>query len=373
MLLSAGPMHYVKGHNAESSSGFQGRHEERQLIIVDESSGIPPYIWEGVEAMMVAPNCRLLIQGNPIDASGFYYDIRNDPSYNRIRLSCLDHPNILASLAGFPAPYPSAVSLMWIQDMLAKHAAVTKFPDADSIEFPPGSNVWYVPDDVFRPRVLGLFPKQSSQAIWDEKWLDDARTRKLEWLETDLPELGVDVARFGGDLSVIYSRRGPVFFEPVDFGKQDTMVTTGRTIERVLELEKEHKIPKEQIRIKVDVTGIGSGVVDRLRELGYKAIPIAAGESAMRPDLYYNCRSELWFISAEFAKKKRLDLTRLSNRAYQKLVADLVAPHYKYQSDRTLRVESKDDMKKRIGRSPDHGDGFNLCFYPGREFKLSFA
>ncbi len=373
LSITGGPMHYMKGHNAESSSSFQGRHEARQLIVVDESSGIPFYIWDAVNAMMVAPECRELVLGNPIETSGHYYDIRNSPDYNIIRISCLDHPNIVAELAGLPAPYPSAVSLVWIREMLTKHAERTRSPDASSIEFPPKSNEWYNPDDIFRPRVLGLFPKQASQSLWDEKWIDDARVRKLEWTENELPEIGGDIARFGDDRTTLWHRRGSVVLECMYYGKRDTMETAGWLVDMAENAAKLHEVEAKQILIKVDDSGLGGGVSDRLKELGYRVVRVIAGSSARQDDIYYNTYSELWFTGRDRGKDSKLDLTRLPEDVFRFLRADVLAPHYKMESDRRLRVLGKDDTKKRIGRSPDFADGFNLAFYAGREVIMEFV
>jgi len=372
IAITAGPMHYLKGHNAESSSSFQGRHEARQLIIVDEASGIPNYIWEAVNAMMIAPECKELVLGNPIDTSGHYYEIRNSQDYKVIRISCLDHPNILAELLDLPVPYPSAVSLTWIKEMLEKHAEHTRMPDASSFEWPPHSGEWYNPDDVFRPRVLGLFPKQSSRSLWDEKWLDEARTKELQWTENEPVEIGADVARFGDDRTTIWTRRGPCVLGCMYYDKRDTMETVGWIIEVVEKAAITHEVEAKQIMIKVDDAGLGGGVSDRLRELGYRVDRVISGSGARQDDIYYNTYSELWFTTRDRGKELRLDLTRLDEDVYNYLRADLLAPYYKMESDRRLRVLSKDDTKKRIGRSPDFADGFNLAFYVGKEVILEF-
>jgi hypothetical protein len=228
LRLDGGPMHYAAGHNADSGSGFQGRHEARVLIVLDEAMGVPPYIWEATNAMLTNPDCRVIALGNPTETSGEYYDIRENPDWNVITISCLDHPNIAAELAGKPAPYPKAVSLVWVQEMIRTHCTRTSTPTADAFEFPPASGQWYEPDDVFRSRVLGLFPRQSAQAIWSEAWLMKARQGGLTWKPHAMPEIGVDVARYGDDHTTLYGRRGPVVTDRESYAKQGTMETVGR-------------------------------------------------------------------------------------------------------------------------------------------------
>lgn len=86
------------------------------------------------------------------------------------------------------------------------------------------------------------------------------------------------------------------------------------------------------------------------------------GERAVRPDEYYNRGSEIWFTLADRARTGRLDLGALSGEAFRILSADLRARRYKIQSDKTLRVESKEEVKKRLGRSPDDADACVLAF-----------
>lgn len=371
MYLDGGPMHYAKGHNAESGSGFQGRHEARVLIMLDEAQGVPPYIWEASEAMMSAPDCRLVAFGNPTETSGDYYDIRTDPRWNVIHISCLDHPNIVAELRGEKAPFPKAVSLLWVQEMLEKHATPTDVRDGDAFEFPRGSGRWYLPDDVCRSRVLGLHPKQASQAVWSEEWLLQARARSLPIVQGDPLELGVDVARYGLDKTTIYGRRGGVVVGREQYEKQGTMETVGRVLRFIDSYIGPGEDPK-QVSIKVDDTGLGGGPTDRLEELEYSVTGINFGGAPLDREEFYNRGSEMWFTVAYRAREGRLDLSRLDEQAYKQLSAELRARRYKIHSDKTLRVESKDDLKKRIGRSPDDADALVLAFAPG-EAGLTFG
>lgn len=362
LRLDGGPMHYCKGHNAETSAGFQGRHEQRMLIVLDEAMGLPHFIWEATNAMLLSPESRVLVAGNPTETSGEYYAIRENPDWSVFTISCLDHPNIAAELAGLPAPYPQAVSLVWLEEMIAKHATRTTTPTADSFEFPPGSGNWFDPDDIFRSRVLGLFPRQSSSAVWSEAWLTEARKGGLVWSDSDEPEIGVDVARFGDDKTTLYARRGPVVTHGDEYARQDLMETAGRVIRLADTVAEAHKVDVKKIALKVDDTGMGGGVTDRLNEQGYRVVPINAGSKAVEPEQYHNRRSELWFTTAYRARDRRLDLSRLPEAIFRKLSAELRAVRYKMQSDKRLRVEGKDEYKKRVGHSPDHADGFNLAY-----------
>ena len=360
LSLQGGPMHYAAGHNAESSSGFQGRHEERMLIVIDEGQGVPIYIYDGADAMMSGPDCRLAILGNPIETSGRYYEIREDPNFNAIYMSCLEHPNVIAGLKGLSAPFPGAVSLVWVNEMIDRHCTRTTDPSADAFEFPPASGNWYEPNDIFRPRVLGLFPRQAANSVISDAWVLIAREGAASDPKTD-PAIGVDVARFGMDLTTIFGRTAHKLRFRRGFAKQDTMVTVGRVVEAAKDLSRMCGVDPTLIPINVDDTGVGGGVTDRLRELGYKAIGVDFGGSAIESDDYYNRGSEMWFHLANLMKGRQLDLSCLDGQTFRKLQAELVGRKYKIQSDSRLRVESKEDVRKRLQRSPDDADGLILC------------
>lgn len=366
MKLDGGAQHYAKGHNAESDAGFQGRHAARQLIVLDEAQGIPGYIWEASNAMMTAPDCKMLVSGNPTETSGPFYDLRDDAGWNVIHISCLEHPNVLAALEGKPAPFPRAVSLMWVEEMIRDHCERTAELDADAFEFPIGSGNYYQPDDIFRPRVLGLFPKQAANSVFGEAAIEAARKSDLLWSDEEGFELGGDIARYGNDLTVLYLRRGPVVLKRLAYAKQDLMATTGRIVQALTDIAGEYQVEAKMVGLSIDDSGLGGGVTDRLRELGYTVNAINNGERALRPEDYFNRGSELWFALANRAQKLRLNLSRLPDDVYRKVSAELRARRYKMQSDKTLRVESKEELRKRLGRSPDDADALVLSFAGSR-------
>jgi hypothetical protein len=126
------------------------------------------------------------------------------------------------------------------------------------------------------------------------------------------------------------------------------------------------RIDPKHIEIKVDDTGLGGGVTDRLKELSYRVAGIDFGGKAVDPEEFFNRGSEMWFTTSYRARDTRLDLSRLPDDVFRRLSAELRARRYKIQSDKTLRAESKDDIKKRIGRSPDDADALVLAFASAR-------
>lgn len=163
--------------------------------------------------------------------------------------------------------------------------------------------------------------------------------------------VGVDPARFGDDRTALIRRQGRVAYGAETHEKRDLMDTVGRVA----------KIIKEErpARVFIDVGGLGAGVVDRLREIGYGAIcvPVNFGERPFDAERYINRRAEMWGGMREW-----LDDGPVSIPDRDDLHADLCGPHFKYDSRTRIQIESKEDMKKRGVRSPDLGDALALTF-----------
>jgi len=122
------------------------------------------------------------------------------------------------------------------------------------------------------------------------------------------------------------------------------------------------KIHEETIaadRVGIDGVGLGGGVVDILKRKGFNVIDIVSGQKA--PELwqysdflFQNLRSMMWWAMRESLRKGEIKLA-IDNEL---LVEDLTAAKYEIRGDKTIKVESKDEIKKRIGRSTDYGDAF---------------
>ena len=167
--------------------------------------------------------------------------------------------------------------------------------------------------------------------------------------------LGVDVARFGSDRSVIQKRKGLAAYEPKIFDDIDNMTLAGMVAQTITEWEPD--------AVFIDA-GRGEGVIDRLRQLGYFVTEVNFGGKALKP-MYNNKRSEMWdgirlWLDDGGSLPPNVDLK-----------TDLCVPTYKFDSSNRLQLESKDDIKKRGGRSPDLGDALALTFsYPVAAKKL---
>lgn len=163
--------------------------------------------------------------------------------------------------------------------------------------------------------------------------------------------VGVDPARFGDDRTGIIRRQGRVAYGLESHSKKDTMEIVGIVV---------NIIKKENpARVFVDVGGLGSGIVDRLWELGYRKIVVAinSAHAALNQERYHNKRSEMWGEGKKWLLERPTALPDSDE-----LHADLCSTKYKFDSSGRLRMEAKEDMKKRGVKSSDLADALLLTF-----------
>lgn len=161
--------------------------------------------------------------------------------------------------------------------------------------------------------------------------------------------LGVDPAEYGEDATALAIRQGRSVQKIQRYYQRGPMEVVG-IVGRVADSIKPDAI-------NVDCTGVGSGVADRLIELGYRVNRVHFGERAIEDQQYVLRRDEMWG-----EMKKWLEESVCSLPDDEVLVADMVGPSYTYDSSRRLKLERKEDMKKRGLKSPDSGDALALTF-----------
>lgn len=190
-----------------------------------------------------------------------------------------------------------------------------------------------------------------------------AKARKAEAVESGPLIIGLDPARFGDDGSAMARRRGRKVSKVEKRHKLDTMQVAGWA-KQVLDDEK-------PARMFIDVGGLGAGIYDRLVEMGYGDIvkPVNFGSSPLEPPRLdengkelgggpLNRRSEMWMASNEWLQ----DVAGVSIPDSDDLQADACGPRYGYDSNTRLKLESKEDMRRRGVPSPDGWDSVVLTF-----------
>lgn len=165
--------------------------------------------------------------------------------------------------------------------------------------------------------------------------------------------VGVDPARFGDDDTAIIHRQGRKAWGLRKIHGYDTMQVAGVVV-RMLEDDKTIKM------VFIDIGGLGAGVYDRLVELGYgdRVTAVNFGSSASDERKYFNKRSEMWGEAAEWIA----DIITPCLPDDDGLHADLTAPGYSHSSNGQIKLDSKEKIKKELGKSPDAGDALALTF-----------
>jgi hypothetical protein len=301
-------------HNSEA---FAGLHAEYVLMIMDEASAIADVIWEVAEGAMTTPRAMWFCFGNPTRNTGRFRE-------------CF-------------RKYRHRWNGRKIDSRTCKMTNKEKLKEWQEDH---GED-----SDFFRIRVRGEFPNSDVNQLINTLAIE--RAAKAKQLVSGPLKIGVDPARFGDDETSIIRRRNRSAYKVKSYKGLCTMTLAG-IIVNIIKAE-------DPDQVAIDVGGLGAGVYDRLVELGYKdiVVPVNFGGIANDPERYYNKRAEMWGEMKEWIED---DVLPVSIPDDDMLQTDLETPLYSYDSKGRLVLEKKEDMKKRIGRSPDKGDSLALTF-----------
>ncbi len=306
---------------------FQGIHAKYVLVVIDEACGVPRQLWTAVEAITTGNECRILAIGNPDDPSTEFAEVcKPGTPWNTISVPASCTPNF----TGEPVPRAVAELLVepeWAEDLKKSRGETS--PEYIS-------------------KVLAEFPESSVDTLIPYGWIKRAQERELP---PSTPEtLGVDVARFGSDETVIYHRQGPLIRLVGTYAQTATTETTGRVVAALRETV--------TAWAHVDGVGVGGGVVDQLAEQGRQVVDMQAGQRAADPETFINARAEWYWGLRQRFEDGDIDI----DPADEELASQLSSIKYRYTSRGQLQIESKDDMKKRGLSSPDRADAVMLAF-----------
>lgn len=366
--LTDSPDHYAVGLTTAKGESFQGRHDASMLFIIDEAVGVDPAYFEIIRSMFKPEQGHAwLIIFNPTDTTSRAYQEVRSGRWNVIRMAAMDHPNIREQLAGRPAPIPSAVSLAQLLEAIEEECEPVHEGDErqpEDFEFPEGSGKWYRPGPVFQARWGGIWPAQGTYGVWSEALWSMAE-RRQDIAPNSRVAIGCDVARFGDDWTVIPVRIGSAAVHLEEHNGWDTAKTAARLKELCRQYGPPNGTLPHRVPVNIDDDGVGGGVIDQRKDgdVVYNFIPVNAGRLPLVPADYPNTRSELWFSATKQAKKGLMDLSRLPKDVREKLRTQAMSPEWHLDGAGRRVVESKDDTKLKLGCSPDHMDGLNLCYY----------
>lgn len=315
---------------------FQGLHARHVLAILDEAAGLPDPLWDAVAGVVTSETSRQLAIGNP-DARGGRFEKCFEPGSGWEPI----HVPVTAS----PAFTGEDVS----DDLLAVLPSRAWVEDA--------RRAWGENSPQYQSRVLGEFPTTDVDAL--VTWAQIKQAQQAAQLAVPWPVIiGCDVARFGGDSTVITVRTGWSVRVVDSYRGRATTETAGlltRLSERL-----------GGVPVHVDDTGVGGGVTDLLRQNGVPTVAVIAAGAADDPKLFANVRAEGYWRARQAMEVGLLSL----DPEDAELARQFARCRYKLDSRGRILIESKDAMRARGEPSPDRADAVTLTLVnPGQAGK----
>jgi hypothetical protein len=324
---------------------IEGAHATALMYVFDESKSIPDSIFDAAEGAfanvaLVDNDIFAFSISTPGESHGRFYDIQvRKPGYEDwfVRHVSMEE----AKRAG-------RISETWQMQRAAQ---------------------WGADSALYINHVLGEFCSSNpSISVIPTSWIEAANDRWNDWtlgsqqFDFDVPlVLGVDIGR-GGDKTVIACRRGQVITKVLDYNVADLMRVAGY-VKVLIDEALEQGI---FVVTLIDVIGIGAGVLDRLREQGCYVLPFNVSNSTDMTDdsgelRFPNVRGASWWNARQLLDPAYGSV--LAIPPHDTLISDLGAPTWKPTSSGQIQVESKDQVKHRLGRSPDYADAVISAFW----------
>ena len=318
----------------QQANTLAGLHADYMLFVVDEAGGVPSAVGATAEAALAAGiESKFVMAGNPTHTEGPLYAAATSQR----------HLWRLFNITGDPAdPKRSPrVSIEWAQQQIDMFGR---------------DNPWVLVN------VFGLFPPSSINSLLgpDEVRAAMGRGLREDQFSWSQKRLGIDCARFGDDRTVIFPRQGLASHMPtVMRGARGTEIAS-----KVMHIKREWG---SEVEFLDDTGGWGQSTIDTLLAAGHSPIGVQFHSTQTNDPRYKNRRAEMWMEMAEWIKRGG----SLPN--VPELVAELTTPTYTYIEGK-FTIEKKDQVKERLGRSPDLADALALTFamveMPGRDSAL---
>ena len=315
--ISGHPEWSAEGVPATKPANFSGFHASRMLVIADESKSLERPVFEELHGVLASARdeARLVLMSTAGPATGYFYDTFNKHAelWRRHRTPSTE------------SPFARGYAERMMEECLGPE------------------------DPVYRMRVMAEFAEDVEGQLIPLSAIYAAIGRQIEEEEDLGYTLGVDLARFGDDRSVICVRKGKSVETFIEWRKFDLMESAARV---------SSEINAREAKAAVDSAGLGAGVYDRLKQLGHRGVKaVNVAERSSKRLLFMNLRAELgWGLRAQF---ERGEISIPDNPG---LVSELAALRYGYDSKGRIRLEPKDEAKARLGRSPDLADALVLAF-----------
>ena len=360
-------------YNTERWTGY---HNENIMVVATEASGLPPLIYEGIEGCL-QNNSRLVLLHNSNFAKGEAYESMKDPQYVSRRIPAFESDNYKLGeqmYKGIITPeeyqkqrYPGQLDYDWVKDRVNKKGWTIKInesekdPSKHDFEF---EGQWFRPSRVCKIKILAVHPESSDESLVPLSWIEAAQDR---WLKAQKPDIkgirGCDIAGQGNDTTVFVDR----YEDYVD--EIETVVTSDPTTALMETAGLINKDAHLFDSIMIDTIGEGSGCFSACKEAGlsnvysFKNSYGAKGLTDVTDTMKFgNMRSFThWklrdWLNPQFDSKAMLPPD-------DELKAQIAEIRYKYDKSGVLWIEPKEDLKERLGVSPDKSDGLAETFAP---------
>lgn len=306
----------------ETIRGFSGV----SLLIIDEAARVPDELYYSVRPMLTVSGGRLIALTTPWGRKGWFYnEWVNSDYWSKIKITALQCPRLTEQILD--------------QERQSMGEA------------------W------FRQEYLCEFLDAGGEGFIRSDWVEQCAAGNTTPWQGDPVHLGLDVARsLGGDQTALAVVQGRLVVRVDTNREKDTMATVGRAVDTINNTRAR--------TIRIDDTGVGGGVTDRLWEVAGEAVPGAAlyscevcpfvfGRRPFHEDRFADLRTEMWWNLGEMLRENRIEIPK--NLA---LFEQLTAPMILNDSRGRLRLESKDSMRSRGIKSPDLADAVAMAVYP---------
>lgn len=345
--------------NQEVWSGF---HAANVMFVITEASGVSETIFSAIEGNLQG-NSRLLLVFNPNITTGYAANAMKSDRFAKFRLDSLNATNVTAKREIIPGQ----VNYEWVEDKV-KHwcTPITKEEYNEGEGDFLFENNLYRPNDLFRIKVRGMFPKVAEDVLIPYEWIEIANKRWQEnhpYRPRKSCKLGVDVAGMGRDNSVFCPRYGNYVSQFDVFqsaGKASHMHVVGKALS--------YKRTDRDI-IFIDTIGEGAGVYSRLVEQGIRnifSVKNSQGAKGLHDITgeysFANMRAYLYWALRDWLDPKNNFFPMLP--PCDQFTEEATETKWKFRSDGKILIEPKEEIKKRIKRSPDYMDALSETFYP---------
>lgn len=340
------------GASEESATKAQGFHAEHLLIIVEETPGVSNAIMTALQNTCVAPHNLIMALGNPDNQFDTLHRFSKQERVQAITVSGFDYPNVVTKNPNLIPGGQSEQGLAGMRDRYTEN------------------------HPMFLSRARGLSPQQARDALIKYEWLDAAAKKRALLEDSEgypilskikgKHALGVDVANSeDGDEAAICRGKGTVCIEVESFSCPDSNELGTKVHSEMLSKKIEDGL------VGVDGIGVGAGTVNELKRLGHDIVNIISSEAAepiteqdddedeeprkkkiQLTEKFKNLRAKMWWQAMTDLKGARIAIPK-----DEELFADLMSPKW-FTRNGMITLESKEDIKKRLGRSPNKGDAF---------------